>query len=746
MNSVRASMLALAKKWGLDSSCQWARLHQSDPLDEKQSLELEELAFGEVEQLHHEFDNTKANCNFSEAVDNNYQPIRNFMRSEVDAIEKHPHDQFGQTLWMGDRSGEHIFHSARGVWCFHGWEGRARCVAMPQCKMMNSLVFDDVAEHKVIVEDYASRFDRGYKPIRELGDGELPLYVGKGKKKRFSQKKLNEYLLNMGYNPYEISNRTHLPFDVYAFVGCLFGKLLHLQRRFFNNDARKLPRFLWFGVDEAYETLNPGHKWKECRSKAEFAEWCEECAWVATSVVLLMDMPLSGKRRKIVRWNGLVRFFDKVERFGNNEAIGFKVDLGKSPLFDFCFLQSVAPRVVQINCGVLDTRDELGAKSTTRALHSLYAAWIVMYRNYWITREQEFKTCVPIWSRSEMERAFSGSRCKFGRISVDCMKKIMERFTIKYHQSHAKLKWNGFVGDFEKVDGKEALRWTLPSKATSDPVYFKDEKGKTHSVDDVVFENQQVQGEFIEAWDDIVAINHENSKHRVTLNGTNVATRLSAVGRVASDKMEVVSGEYMRNYTHINGFQSIKSKERKDLRIDGGKVCELDFSALHPTMMLAMQGIAFSGDAYNLGRKWHQCYNIGSVEARQIAKIGLLTYVNAKSRARAFNSLKNDWCKRRGYTKGSYVPWLKDFEKALFAKYQKVSGLLCSGIGTRLQYIDGKMMRKICRRLTSLGICALPIHDSVIVRKEHSDICRQIMLEEYSNAMGVGFTCAIKEK
>jgi hypothetical protein len=121
--------------------------------------------------------------------------------------------------------------------------------------------------------------------------------------------------------------------------------------------------------------------------------------------------------------------------------------------------------------------------------------------------------------------------------------------------------------------------------------------------------------------------------------------------------------------------------------------------------------------------------------------------VNARRHNEAFGSLKVNWNGEHGRKKDAYVPWIGDFEKALNARHSAISGLLCSGIGTRLQYIDGKMIRKVCVRLCEMGICALPVHDSVIVQDKYSNVCERIMVEEYEKAVGhQGFSCKIKKK
>ena len=720
------------------SSCEWA---QWNLMDTSSSVSLMEE---EVEQKHHLFDNRNANCDFDKVEDQKYHPVENFLHGDLALFGKE--GKFAESKGYASQDGKHYFKKAAGCTAYFGWEGRARCIALPQCKAMNSLVRDDLAKHKVLVRRYELDFEDEFGRYRNLGispkvdgeEGELPIYEGKGKKRKFVLDRAECYT---GW-----SLTTHLPFDDYAFAGCLLGKASHVQRAFCNNNPKKVPSVIWVSVEEVFETLNPGHKWSENRNREEFANWCEKCA-EDLNLALLMDLPyfLGNKlhRRKSFWKNSLKT--DAVRRGRGGQVVGFKFFVQESKLFDFCFVKPRSPRVVQISCSVLNTRRELGAKSTKRALHTLYAAWLVYYRNYWITHGMEFPTCKQEWSVKEMDYAFRDCHFKYSRISLDCMAKILNRFTVEYHEQHPEMKWNACIGKVQKVAGKSILSWELPKKLRDEEVYAKDAKGETHPISEVDLGNSD--REIAEAWDDLAAINSANSKHVVTRRGMRVRTKMSAVARVDSEG-KLIAGKYLRNYTHRNGFQSLKSKERLEMKIDGRAVCELDFSALHPTMLYAMSGIDFSKrkkDFYDLG-DWYTKNGLSSEEARKWAKQGVLTYINARKYGQARGSLRKAWNAEHGLAPKAPVSWITDFEVAMGKVHRGILGWLCSGIGTKLQYMDGKMMRKVCLRLSQMGICALPVHDSGLVAKKHAAICRKVMQEEYSKMMGGNFSCEIKCK
>jgi len=56
--------------------------------------------------------------------------------------------------------------------------------------------------------------------------------------------------------------------------------------------------------------------------------------------------------------------------------------------------------------------------------------------------------------------------------------------------------------------------------------------------------------------------------------------------------------------------------------------------------------------------------------------------------------------------------------------------------GVGLQNTDSIIMERILMRLHGLGICGLPVHDSVIVEEQHCNLLYTIMMEEYEEVMG----------
>ncbi len=670
--------------------------------------------------------------------------------------------EYPEHIGYASRDGRYRYRTGRGCVQYPGWEGRARCIAIPQCKMMNSTVLDEYAIHKVVCYPGGrGLWSKRWKGAVGIGKGEVPIYKWDNSKPRGKRREVDEDALEGWANGRQTA--THLPFDLFAFIGCVFGKVLHVGNAFFKGKFKGIPKMMYVSVEEVFETLNPGHRWSECRTKEVFAEWCARCAVASSEVVLDFDLPefnvaLGKFERTRKRWFGLVDF-DCVypsRHYGDmGKVAGFKVNLGNSPLFDFCFMGRGKPRVVQIPCQMLDTRGELGAKSTKRALHTLYVAWLVMYRNYWIKNNAEFPTCKRVWSFSEMKRAFEGCHFDFGSsISLECMEKIMRRFSEDYHRQHPELKWGALFDTFEKVEGKRAYAWELRKTLKDEPLYLKGENEGDVYEFGKLSKNAQADADIVDALNDIVEVNKENERHFVSKrNGTRVRTGLSAIGRACinavTGEVGFVKGEYFRNYTHFNGYQSLSSQERLELKIDGKQVCELDFSALHPTMLYALNGInigALGKDLYDFGN-WYAKYGISREEARDLAKKGLLTYVNAKNLYEAQWSIKSEWNLAHGRKKDAYVAWFSDFDTALRKTHRQILGAMCSGVGTKLQFMDGKMIRKVCRRLCAKGVCALPVHDSIIVQQKYSSVCEQIMQEEYAIAVGnPNFVCKIKKK
>lgn len=149
-------------------------------------------------------------------------------------------------------------------------------------------------------------------------------------------------------------------------------------------------------------------------------------------------------------------------------------------------------------------------------------------------------------------------------------------------------------------------------------------------------------------------------------------------------------------------WQQLRGIDRCHLLIDGEATVEIDYEMLHPRLLYAAAGKKLVGDAYRLDG-WD----------RSVCKRAFSILLNANTYSQAL---------------GAILPYVSDSRKAAAAliiamkeRHGAVSGSFHSGVGLRLQNLDSEMAKRVMRDLTvHQGITVLPIHDSFIVRKEHT--------------------------
>jgi hypothetical protein len=181
------------------------------------------------------------------------------------------------------------------------------------------------------------------------------------------------------------------------------------------------------------------------------------------------------------------------------------------------------------------------------------------------------------------------------------------------------------------------------------------------------------------------------------------------------------------------------------LKINGNRVKEVDYSSLHPNMLYALNGISFNKkDMYDVGN-WYANEGLTSEEARKAVKMMLLRMINAKNVSNAIYSFKKAWNEEMGLGKNNKINWLYKLFNSINAAHSQIAHEFCTGKGVYLMNLDGKLIREVCWRLTREQICALSIHDSVIVESKYQDKADQIMKEEYEKMFN-GFTIEVSSK
>lgn len=625
--------------------------------------------------------------------------------------------------------------SVIGTKGYLGYQGRAKCIAMPQCKFMNSSVFNKIAENKVFIGNYIKQ--------------DVNQDLGKGKSINF-------------YND-DFCGNEHISFDVWIVAGAILGKMLKVWRGIAKLDMNKMPLYMTVSYSEIYETIVEGSKWENLSNDSKY-EWRVKLNEVFNILNkgLLYDLPNEEKERYSYYVNHIIENtwikrraigIDEEERCLKEwgevwEPYGVKVRVRGNLLFDFCWRRkNNNPSVVQLRGYDYNLKNIFnGRKGWEKSFAVIYASWLVQYRNYWKKRGEGFKSCKLIWSRAEMKEAFKDSIFDINYLTTEEMKQVMEWYSVSGVFNSA-IKRPAHVASYEVIKRCE-IGWELPVCIKNNAVLLKNENGMNVSIEESGITN--ISEAIKLAKSRMSGINEENKKHIATIDGKCISMTEAVIYRVKYDTLMkqnyIQENEHGRCYSLINGVQALKRNERKRLKINGNNVKEVDYSSLHPNMLYALNGINYyNNDIYNVGVSWYKNTDLSHEDARKAVKMMLLRMINAKNASNAIYSFKKAWNEEKGVDKNTRIDWLYDLFNAINKTHSKIAHEFCTGKGTYLMNLDGKLIREVCWRLTREQICTLSIHDSVIVESQYQDKAKQIMKEEYEK-MFKGFTIKVSCK
>jgi len=172
-------------------------------------------------------------------------------------------------------------------------------------------------------------------------------------------------------------------------------------------------------------------------------------------------------------------------------------------------------------------------------------------------------------------------------------------------------------------------------------------------------------------------------------------------------------------------WQSLPKKLRPFIKVDNDATIELDFSGSHIRMLYHTLNIDIEGDPYYIK-------GYSSDDERKILKlIGLISINGSKINSVRFEVIKS---MRKKKIKYEYEKINKLIDLYL-EKHLPIKQFLFSGIGIKLQFKEACILENILLRLAEKNITSLPIHDSVIVQKQHGELLHEFMEEEYEKIM-----------
>jgi hypothetical protein len=148
--------------------------------------------------------------------------------------------------------------------------------------------------------------------------------------------------------------------------------------------------------------------------------------------------------------------------------------------------------------------------------------------------------------------------------------------------------------------------------------------------------------------------------------------------------------------------QTIPSRYRPFITINGKRTQEFDYSSLNPSLAYASVGVQYDGDGYDLADLQEKDEYI----ERDVVKEAF----NAMMQVSGSNlhQKPNDLVLPEGHTS-----W-KRIRSLLLQKHEVIAELFFNGMGGKLQRQDSDIAEEVMLRCIKAGIPVLPIHDSFI--------------------------------
>jgi len=205
------------------------------------------------------------------------------------------------------------------------------------------------------------------------------------------------------------------------------------------------------------------------------------------------------------------------------------------------------------------------------------------------------------------------------------------------------------------------------------------------------------------------------------------------VRRIYSNEDPMQGG---RLYVNLQGLPDRRARIRINTLLNGKPVAEVDLSANHPRMLMALEN-------QKLPENFYDDIAAKTKTSREQVKFLVTRAIGASNRR---VSLKPDVDKKHWH-KADFVITpnqrtaienaIKDTCPLLFDKFYK-------GMGIYLQGLEGDILMKTMLSLIDQDIPSLPIHDAIYVQKRHASKAKEALEIAWMEVLGVKFKPSIK--
>ncbi len=177
------------------------------------------------------------------------------------------------------------------------------------------------------------------------------------------------------------------------------------------------------------------------------------------------------------------------------------------------------------------------------------------------------------------------------------------------------------------------------------------------------------------------------------------------------------NGSFRIGGRFYGGVQQLRGIERSTIIMNGSPTVEQDIKSMHIRMLYNIEGLEAPTDGYD----------IEGYDRETFKKVSLIA-LNAKSKRSAIGAIAKSLRESFSYAKSV----LECFERA----HQHIAKYFYTSTWEMLQYMDGELARRVQLAATAASIPIIPIHDSFITMREHSERLSDIINSEYEQRFG----------
>lgn len=192
-----------------------------------------------------------------------------------------------------------------------------------------------------------------------------------------------------------------------------------------------------------------------------------------------------------------------------------------------------------------------------------------------------------------------------------------------------------------------------------------------------------------------------------------------------------------RLYVRLQGLPDRRARIRINTLLNGLPVAEVDLSANHPRMILALQNKKLPANFYD-------DIAVKTKTTREQVKFLVTRAIGATGRRVNTRKLSPD---DKKWLESDFVI-TKEERKTIEAAIQEISPdlfkHLYTGMGVYLQGLEGDILMQAMLNLIDQDIPSLPIHDAIYVQRRNKTQAKKALQKAWMNVLGVKFKPAIK--